>query len=189
MIVIFMSCWKSCHCKTVGTGGQGERSLPPDFGRSVNSILTEGPDCTHHSTTRPGFLDPPTALPLLLDIQSIHHFVSFMTRLLITVTQIFGLASKLEHFLKVPSLLNDLNAIWAIHIWRHQFFPTFLHLSPPSFPWGPVATFLIPCLIQFSSVFDFSPLKDGDVIYGWPLGPMANLLLVMLTQGTWLNLL
>ena len=58
----------------------------------------------------PRILDPPTALPLLLDIQSIHHFVSFMTRLLITVTQIFGLASKLEHFLKVPSLLNDLNA-------------------------------------------------------------------------------
>ena len=152
MIVIFMSCWKSCHCSVARLSesrGRGSNRPPPSprFGKSVNSILIEGPDYAHNTL----LLNPSPLRPcaLLLDIQSIHHFVSFMTRLLITVTQIFGLARKLEHFLKVPSLFNYLNATWGIHIWLHQFSPLFHPLPHSSL--GPVTTFLIPSFIKFSS--------------------------------------
>ena len=33
----------------------------------------------------------------------------------------------------------------------------------------PFHLFLVICVIKFSSIFDPSPLKDGDVIYGLPL--------------------
>ena len=34
--------------------------------------------------------------------------------------------------------------------------------------------FLLICVIKFSSIFCPSPLKDGDVIYGWPQRPLAS---------------
>ena len=50
-------------CSGVDRGGAEEARAPPEFGRSVNPIQTEGPDYTPHTTASPpGFKKLSTSL-------------------------------------------------------------------------------------------------------------------------------